>query len=59
MRNIADDLVITCYEILDTPVTTSIVPNDKRKYWCLLMMVVTVVKCYMKRRSTISCLLAY
>ena len=59
MRNIADDLVITCYEILDTPVTTSIVPNDKTNYWCLLMMVVTVVKCYMKRGSTISCLLSY
>ena len=69
MKSFADDLVVTCDEILDTPDTTSINPNDKTNYWLittvllavtwLLLLAVIVVKYHVKDELTILCLLSY
>ena len=68
MKSLADDLVVTCDEILDTPDTTSINSNDKTNYWLiasallavtwlLLLLAVIVVKYHVKDELTILCLL--
>ena len=69
MKNLVDDLVVTCDEVVDTPEATSIDPNDKTNHCFivvvllaivgLLLLVVIVVKYYMKRVLTISCLWPY
>ena len=65
MRSIVDDLVVTCDEIVDTPVTESILMKNKilACYCCAqlriyYLMVVIVVKYYMKCGSIIPCLLS-
>ena len=68
MKSLADDLVVTYDEILDTPDTTSINSNDKTNYWLiasvllavtwlLLLLAVIVVKYHVKDELTILCLL--
>ena len=69
MKSLADDLVVTCDEILDTPDTTSINSNDKTNYWLiatvllavtwLLLLAVIVVKYHVKDELTILCLLSF
>ena len=70
IKSLADDLVVTCDEILDTPDTTSINSNDKTNYWLiasvllavtwlLLLLAVIVVKYHVKDELTILCLLSY
>ena len=59
MKSLADDVVVTCDEIVKTPETRSIKPNDKTSYCfiaevslaitCLLLLVAIVVKFSMKR----------
>ena len=66
MESLVDDRVVTCVEIVDTPYTTSINPNEKTSYWfivvvllaiaCLLLLVVLAVGYYMKRELAIPCL---
>lgn len=56
MKSLVNDLVVTCDEIVDTPESASINPNDEISYRlvavlllpieCLRMFVTTIVKCY-------------
>ena len=69
MKNLADDLVVICDEIVDTPESAPINPSDGINYWFivavllvmtyLLLLVIIAVKHNMKRRLTIPCLLSY
>ena len=68
MKNLVDDLVVTCDEIEDTSESGVINPSYGKKYWpiagalltiaCLLLQVI-IVKYYMKLELTIPCLLLY
>ena len=68
MESFVDDAIVTCDEIQDTPRSVIIIPSDEINYWlntvfllaiaCLLLLVV-IVKYYIKRESTIPCILSY
>ena len=69
MKSLADDLVVSYDEIVDTPETTLINSSGGINHGliavvllataCLLLLMVMVVKYYMKPRLTISCLFLY
>ena len=69
MKSLVDDLVVTFDEIVNMPKTTLIKPNRKTNYWFiavvslaiafLLLLVVIVVKSYLKLGLKIWCLLSY
>ena len=69
MKSLADDLVVSCDEIVDTPETALINSSGGINHGliavvllataCLLLLMVMVVKYYMKPRLTISCLFLY
>lgn len=56
MKSLVNDLVVTCDEIVDTPESASINPNNEISYRlvavlllpiaCLRMFVTTIVNCY-------------
>ena len=58
MKSLADDVVVTYDEIVDTPKSAVINPSDGINYWliavillamgCLLFLVFIVVKYYMR-----------
>lgn len=66
MASIANDLVVTCDKTEDIPESTSIFPSKEQIFSvfllpiaCLLLLVTIVVKYYIKRGLTNSCLLSY
>ena len=69
MESLVDDLVVTYDEIVNMPKTTLIKPNRKTNYWFiavvslaiafLLLLVVIVIKSYLKFGLKIWCLLSY
>ena len=69
MKSLVEDLVVTCGEIEYTPVSPVINSCDRTNYWVidivklaitfLLLLLVIVVKYYIKIELTIPCLLSY
>ena len=65
MKNLVNDLVVTRNETIDTPEIGPINHSNGVNYWlidvillaiaCLLLLMATVVKYYIKRGLTISC----
>ena len=43
MKSLADDLVVTRNEIVDTPETTSISPSDKINCWLISVVLLAIV----------------
>ena len=69
MKSLANDLINTCDEIVDTPNNIAINLNNGINYWfftvvllaivCLLLLLAIVVKHYMKGGLAIPWLLSY
>ena len=67
MKSLADDVVVTCDEIEDTPERASINLSDGINYWLisvvllsityLLLLMAIIVKYYMKLGLTIPCII--
>lgn len=66
MKMLADNIVVTCDEIVDNPEIISIKSANKTNYWfirvillaitCLLFLTAIVVQYFMKRRLTYPCI---
>ena len=69
MKSLVDDLVVACDKIEDTPESTVINPSNRINYWLIVvvllpitylaLLVVMIVKYFMKHGLIIPCLLPY
>ena len=65
IKSLADDLVVTCDEIADTPNSVVFNPSNGINYWIIAVsiynrvFIITGIKYYIKRRLTSPCLLSY